>query len=104
MTLGADDRLVAEIGEAIRLDIVAARIAEISAAYRVRMQAYDRYAYCRFNNGRSAPSSAIRSTRRWCSTNSLIRFPTTLAACRSEYNTLWRHFAPRMLIAGRISH
>jgi len=43
----ADGWLMAESGKTIRLDFVAARIAEISAAYRVRMLAYDRYAYRR---------------------------------------------------------
>jgi phage terminase large subunit-like protein len=43
----ADGWLAAESGKTIRLDFVAARIAEISSAYRVRMLAYDRYAYRR---------------------------------------------------------
>jgi len=46
----ADGWLHAESGKTIRLDFVAARIAEISADYRVRMLAYDRYSYRRLED------------------------------------------------------
>lgn len=42
--------LHAEGGKTIRMDFVAARIAEIAAAYRVRLLAYDRYAYRRLED------------------------------------------------------
>jgi len=46
----ADGWLHAESGKTIRLDFVAARIAENAADYRVRMLAYDRYSYRRLED------------------------------------------------------
>jgi len=46
----SDGWLHAESGKTIRLDFVAARIAEIAADYRVRMLAYDRYSYRRLED------------------------------------------------------